>query len=194
MKFLSILTAVLGLLLTSLTAEAALTPAQRHTLHLYAVSQPAFIEAMNNGDDQTVANLFNALATPDFVVWRTSVTQDEYQSDVSDALTEFAWNGAGGYIARSQGERDAWNTMFANPQNAVNPSRTNVINAFNDIFSGAGAQAVNNRTHLLSMSKRLATLAERILAVGTGTELIPARLKFEGVVTVTEASQIRVDE
>lgn len=171
----------------------SLTYTQRQVLHNDAINQPTLAVALSAGDDQAIADFYNTIASPDFIVMRTSVTKGEYQSSVSPSGTSFSWTGTGGYIARSQGERDAWRELFE-PSGIVNPSQANVLAAFNDIFSGTGAQAINNRTHLLSMSKRKATLAEKLLATGVGTDASPAILTFEGTISPAEASQIRVGD
>jgi len=169
-----------------------LTPAQRQTLHDHAIAQPSLTEALANGYDQAIADFYNA-NQPTFVVWRTSVDKDEYQDKVSPTGTIFSWSGTGGFIQRSSGELSAWRELFG-VDNKVNPSQANVITAFNDIFSGSGAQAQNNRAHLLALSKRATTLAEKLLAAGTGSDASPAKMTFEGIVTVQEAGLIRVGE
>jgi len=170
-----------------------LTQAQRITLHADAIAQPSLATALANGDDQIIADFYNTMPTPSFIAWRTSVTKEEYQNSASPSATIFSWSGTGGYIARTQGERDAWRALFE-PGGIINPAQANVITAFNDIFSGSGSQAVNNRAHLLALSKRSTTLAEKLLAIGEGSDAAPARMTFEGVVTVQEAGQIRAGE
>lgn len=174
----------LTLLLFSLTALAALTPEQKAALKAAALAEPSIATCISGGNDVCVTTWFNTAST--FVVWRNSVTQNEYQSRENG--TTFNWSGAGGFIARSQGERDAWRTMFQ--AGAVDPSKANVLAAFNDIFSGAGAGAVANRAHLLSVSKRMATNAEKVLATGTGTDASPGKLTFYGTISLSETSSI----
>lgn len=167
----------------------SLTPTQKATLHSDMISRPELATMIANGDDIGLAEFYNTPVTPSFVVWKTIVTQEEYQSEQSPSSTYFNWSGTGGYIARSQGERDAWRVMFVS--GSVNPSKPNVITAFNDIFSGTGAGAVNNRSHLLAMSKRNANLIEKLLAVGTGTDASPATITFEGNLSYIDASEAR---
>jgi len=170
-----------------------LTQAQRIILHADAIAQPSLELAITNGDDQIIADFYNAIPTPSFIAWRTSVDKDEYQDQVSPTGTSFSWSGTGGFIQRSPGELSAWRELFG-VDNKVNPSQANVITAFNDIFSGSGAQAQNNRAHLLALSKRSTTLAEKLLATGAGSDAVPAKMTFEGIVSVQEAGLIRVGE
>ena len=156
-----------------------------------ANNEPSIDACIIAGDDGCVATWFNANST--FVVWRTSVTKSEYQTSVSSAATTFDWASTGGYISRSVAERDAWNTLFSGDQfggSSVNPSMLNVRNAFSDIFSGTGAGAVNNRAHVLAISKRFANNAEKALATGTGTDQTPGTLTFQGTIRVDEVHTI----
>lgn len=140
-------------------------------------------------DDETAANNLNAPASPDFWVWRTSVSKDELTNSTSVDGTTFSWTGAG-FITRSQGERDAWRELF-NSQNRVNPSLDQVRTAMGDIFSGGTAPAPANRTHLLTIARRKATKFEKAVATGTGSTASPAKLTFEGSVTAQDVSEAR---
>ena len=180
------------LLAVSCAAGAqSLTPAQITTLRAYVTTTPALATAVQTGNDAAIAAHLNEVAAPDFWVWRTSVTLDEYLSKISPDGTSFSYSGTGGLISRSQGELVSFIVMFLNPSQATNPSLANVRAAFADIFSGAGAQAVNNRTHMASTSRRKAAVAEKLLATGTGSTASPAIMTFEGSVSVQDASSLR---
>jgi len=155
-----------------------LTSAQRATLktHVTGNSDTNTLYVANNLTG--LAALLNADAVPDFWVWRTSVSRDEYLGSTSVDATVFAWAGTG-WITRSQGERDAFNAMF-DAAGTVNPSRANVRQAFTDIFSGATAPAPANRTHLATTSRRKATRTEKLFATGTGSTASPGLLVVEG--------------
>lgn len=184
---------LIALLLSTIwmSASAELTDAQKQVLHEDMVTQPALLEAYNTGNDTAIAAFYNTQASPDFYVWRSSVSKDEYQNTESADATTFSWSGTGGYIARSQGERDAWDELFTE-EGFVNPSRLNVRLAFTDIFSGSGAQAQNNRNHLLRISKRKATRVEVLFATGTGSLNDPGSLVLEGPISYIDASEARV--
>lgn len=171
-----------------------LTDSQKQTLHNDMLSRPELSTMISSGDDIALASYYNNLPLIDWIVWRTRVSQEEYQSSISSIGTTFSWSGTGGYIARTQGERDAWRAMFVS--GTVNPSLTNIILGFNDIFSGTGAQAINNRNHLAALSKRKASIVEQVLStgsgVGLGTDVLPATLTFEGKISYIEISEARV--
>lgn len=136
-----------------------------------------------------IAAVYNAAAAPDFWVWRTSVTKEELTNSVSVDGTTFNWTGAG-FIARSQGERDAWRELFSRG-GAVDPSKANVRQAFADIFSGTTAPAPANRTHLQTVARRKATRAEKLFATGTGSTASPATMSFEGRITPDDVQAAR---
>lgn len=176
-----------GLLLAAQSA-CAFTQSELNTLKTAVQAEPSIADCVSTGNDICVADWLNSKST--FIVWRTSVSKNEYQTSTGPTTgTTFDWSGTGGYIARSAGERDAWNSMFS-ATGSVNPSRANVIAAFNDIFSGTGAGAVANRALLLDLSKRAATFAEKILATGAGTQANPGKLVFEGSISFNTVAEI----
>ena len=169
-----------------------MTPQQLTALKTELQTDPAalgYAPLITAGSMGALADLLNALAVPEFWVWRTLVTKDEYTQVASIDDTTFNWTGTG-FITRSQGERDAWRELFngggagaGRGGNAVNPSLPNVRQAFSDIFSGGTAPAPANRTHLAVVSRRKASRAERIFATGTGSTASPGVMTFEGIVS-----------
>ena len=176
---------LLAILLATSGQVLALTQQEEDTLKTAALAEPSISACITDGNDVCVTDWFNAIST--FIVWRTSVTQSEYQTR-EDLGTSFNWSGTGGFIARTQGERDAWRTMFQ--AGFIDPSKANVLAAFNDIFSGTGAGAVATRAHLLAVSKRAATNAEKALATGTGSDAIPGKLTFSGTISINNTASI----
>jgi len=152
---------------------------QKQTLKTWIVAN------LPNGGDQEIADALNVAASPAYWVWRTNVLKSEYTNSVGPDGTTFAWTGAGGFIARSAGETNAWRELF-NGTLSVDPSKSNVRQAFADIFSGSGVSAVANRAHMSAVSRRLATVGETLYATGTGTTGAPATMAVgcEGDVTV----------
>jgi len=124
-----------------------------------------------------IAALYNATASPDYWVWRTFVPDREiYEATTVDATT-WSWTI---YIARSQGERDAWRQMV-NMAGGINASLASVRTGIADIFSGAGG--LNQRTHLLTLGRRKATRGEKLFATGAGSTAAPSVMAVEGVIT-----------
>lgn len=127
-------------------------------------------------DDSALANFYNALATPTFTVWRTSVKND----DIGDAMngTEVAGLTSAD-LARLQ-------VLAAYSGGSQNPSRADRRAAFDAVFSGAGG--ANTRTALAALWRRAATRAEKLLATGIGTDPSPATLGAEGLITPQQMS------
>jgi hypothetical protein len=169
------------------TSWGALTGAQLTTLATDINAQGSLSAARSAKDATIIANFYNANASPDFWVWRTSVSKAEYYQSTSIDGTIFSFVGAG-FITRTQGERDAWRDLF-DAQGFANPALPQVRQAVADIFSGATAPAPANRTHLLTVSRRKAKLVEKLFAVGTGSTAVPATMDVEGSLRAEDVQQ-----
>jgi hypothetical protein len=168
-----------------------LTPAQRTTLKAHIDASPDLNVFPNNADGAfAIAALLNLDASPDFWVWRTSVSKREVVNQQSRTGTSFTWAG-NGYITRSVGEQNCFDQLF-NSTLTCNPSLPNVRQAFTDIFSGTG-NAAANRTHLDVVGRRKATRVEKLFATGTGadTSANAGTLTFEGAVSFQDVQDAR---
>lgn len=124
-----------------------------------------------------IAVELNKLAAPAFYVWKTDVPTKECKKAM--VWTE--------YIARSSGEREAWQFMLSN--GTINAADVNVRQGIADIFSGPGG--AQTRTNLLAIGKRQATRCEKVLAGGTGSEASPATMSFEGLLSYQDVEAAR---
>lgn len=168
----------------------SLTPSQLTTLKTDILADQALSAFPNTPDGNfAIAQAYAVIASPDFWVWRTRVTKSELVNDTSVDGTTFNWTGAG-FITRSQGERDAFRELF-NGSGVVNPSLSQVRQAFADIFSGQTQPAPANRTHLLTVARRKATRVEKLFATGTGSTASPATMGFEGALTGDDVQEAR---
>lgn len=155
-----------------------LTTAQGLTLKTDILADPAFASVPNNSDGNfLIASAYNAVIAPAFRVWRTNVP-------TTDCKTAMVWTE---YIARSAGERDAWQFMLSN--GFLNAADPNVRQGIQDIFSGPGG--VTSRTNLANIAKRDATRAEKLFSTGTGTEALPATMSFEGFLSFQDVQDAR---
>lgn len=150
---------------------------------------PTAINAVPNNDNNnaTIAIWYNGPPNPDFWVWRTSVPQLEIVTTTTADGTVWSWPA---FIARSQGERDGWREMFADG-GKVNAALPNVRQGFADIFSGSASSAPAQRTHLLTVGRRKATLIEKLFATGTGSTASPAVMGFEGLLQGDDVTAAR---
>ena len=169
----------------------ALTTAQLQAIKADILASPDLSSQPANTDgDFEIARLYNLPAAVEFWVWKTRLGKHEVTDGTSDTGSTFDWAGTGGYIARSQAERDCWRELW-NSTLTCNPSAPRVRAAFDDVFSGTGAGAVNNRAHIAAMSRRLTTRLEKLLATGTGTKAQPGTLGYEGTVSYRDIQAAR---
>lgn len=156
----------------------ALTSNQLSTLKADILADPAFSSVpMNDDGHAAIADAYNLLASPAFIVWKSKVTRSEIWNVV-------VWTEV---IGRSVGERGTFDLMLQ--EGHINPSNSNVRSGFADIFSGS--TGANTRNALLALSKRSATRAEKLFATGTGNDASPANMTFEGKLSVSDVSAAR---
>lgn len=156
----------------------ALTTAQLLTLKADIAADPVLSAFPNNSDGAfEIAAAYNQVFIPAFRVWKTDVP-------TKDAKKAMVWTE---YIGRSVGERDAWQFMLSN--GTINAADTNVRQGIADIFSGPGG--ATTRANLTAIAKRDATRAEKLFATGTGTELSPATMVFEGNLSYQDVQDAR---
>lgn len=111
-----------------------------------------------------IAAAYNLTASPQWVVWRTHIPTSEVKNAV--VWTEF--------IARSAGERDAFQFMLSN--GTINGADPNVRQGINDIFSGPSG--ATTRSQLTTLAKRDATRVQKLFSTGTGSTALPATPTF----------------
>lgn len=156
-----------------------LTTAQIATLKADILAKSASgqpLEALFNAQNwDGIADFYNALASPDFWVWKTSVSRsDIYHSTSADATT-WSWTI---YKNQSVAEQNAWVQMFMG--DIANFALANLRAGVAVIFSGAASA---NNTHCLAVGRRKAEVIEKLLSTGTGSTASPAVMNFEGVIS-----------
>ena len=159
----------------------ALTTAQKATLKAAILADPTLNAFPNTGDGNfdLAAFLSRTLATPTFTVWRTNVPVGEVGKTFN--ATDLA--GLSSLNTTRLTNLALWLAA------GVNPALPSVRQFFDDVFSGAGG--TETRAALLILWKRAATLIEKILATGTGTDAVPATMGFEGTISATDVADAR---
>ncbi len=156
-----------------------MTPEQLSTLRTAVLADPAaaaFFQAPGNA-----AGLQAHLnSKSNFVAWRTSVTQDEIMQN------GFDWTRVDNL---SVGPARVWEWMFANESKSINPSKANVRAGIEAVWKGAAADLAV-RAAVYVHCKEAASVAEKMLATGTGTDANPGLRTFEGDVTPVEAATL----
>lgn len=157
-----------------------LTAAQKTTLAAAIAADPTLSAFPNTSDGNfdLAQHLSFTLPSPAFRVWRTNLPT----KDVKKAIVWAEYIGS-----TSVGERDALNLIISN--GIVDASDPNVRQAFLTIFGSP--QQATTRANLTNIAKRDATLIEKILATGTGSEGSPATMTFEGIISATEVADAR---
>lgn len=126
-------------------------------------------------DDIGLANWLNEPADPAYTIWRHDISIEE----ANDVLV---WTEVD---ALTPGKARIWEWMSR--LGVLDARKLNIRRGISDAF----APAPSTRAALQTLSKRLATRAERALASGVGTDGNPGIATFVGEVSYAEASTIR---
>lgn len=150
-----------------------LTQEQKLTLKAAIVADPAFAAFVASPSPDgafAVAAAFNQPASPDFVVWRTTVTRSEILQN------GFDWTRLDNL---SVGKARVWTDIFV--EGRINPSKPNVRAGIEAVWVGT-AQDLAVRAAVYVHCKRSATRVEKLFATGTGTTETPGTMTYEGSV------------
>ena len=129
-----------------------------------------WIIANNNSIfDQSAVILLNANASPDFWCWKTNLSTSE--TGMAIDLSEV------GSLTTAKSSR--LDVSFNIRPGGFSPAVQSDRALFGDVFSAVGGQIT--RAELLLRWQRLATVAEKLLATGTGTKA--TGLNTDGTVT-----------
>lgn len=155
----------------------ALTTEQKLIIKNYVEADPALSQLQPSADNAfAIAAALQQVASPAFIVWRSSVTQDEIMQN------GFDWTQADNLTV---GQARIWEWLFDNDANALNPSKANVRQGITECWKGTAAK-VAVATAVFAHCKRSATIIEKILATGTGTDATPATMGYEGSVSYND--------
>lgn len=168
------LTFVLFLFSALAIAAGPLTSGQLQTLKTLVQSDPTATALANAADDVGLAAWLNT-SEATYTVWRTDVSIDECNAVI-------VWTEVD---SLSTGKARIWEWMKS--LTVLNAARANIRQGISDAF----ANASSTKTALTTLSKRLATRAEKALAAGAGTNANPSTLTWEGQVSYADASLIR---
>ena len=148
-----------------------MTPAQLATLKADIDADPTLSAFPANSDGAfAIAAIYNEEANPAWVVWRSSVTQDEIMQN------GFDWTRVDNL---GVGPARIWEWMFKNQATSFNPSKPNVRAGIEAVWKGTAADLAV-RAAVYVHCKRNATRAEKLFSTGTGTDATPATMDFEG--------------
>lgn len=159
-----------------------LTTAQLQAIKAAIDADPALTAYPNTPDGAfAIAAALNLPASPEFIVWRTSVAQDEIMQN------GFAWVEVDSLTV---GKARIWEWLFDNGDAAINPSKVNVRDGIAEVWKGTAAKLAVQAA-VFAHCKRPATRLEKLLATGTGTTESPATMGYEGDINYQAVQQAR---
>lgn len=148
-----------------------LTTEQQATLAADIAADPVLMALPHNSDGAfSIAAAYQELAAPSFIVWKTSVTQDEIMQN------GFDWVQVDNLTV---GKARIWEWMFDNQSAICNPSKPNVRAGIDEAWKGTAAMLAV-RAAVYVHCKRQANRLEKLFATGTGTDAVPATMTVEG--------------
>lgn len=157
-----------------------MTPEQTATLKAALLADQALAQWIIDYRDDLIRDHYNAPADPAYIVWRTSVTQDEIMQN------GFDWVQVDNL---SVGKARIWEWLFDNGSTSINPSKANVRAGIDEVWKGTAAMLAV-RAAIYVHCKRAANRVERLFATGTGSDAVPGTLVFEGTLSTSDISAI----
>lgn len=155
-----------------------MTPEQTATIKAALLADQALAQYIVDYRDDLIRDYYNASAAPIYIVWRTSVSQDEIM------LNGFDWTRVDNL---SVGAARVWQWMFDNGGKSFNPSKVNIRAGIDQVWKGT-AQDLAVRAVVYTHCKRAANRVEKIFATGTGSDAVPGLMAFEGEITTSDVS------
>jgi len=130
-----------------------------------------------------IAATYDLVASPDYWVWRTSVTRADIYDTVDFEGGSWDWTT---YKNQSVTEQNAWTQIFMGDR--ANFAQANVRAGVNAIFTGTGAPAAQ-RAHCLSVGRRKGTRYEKLFATGAGSTAAPSVMALESPLSPQDVMQ-----
>lgn len=157
-----------------------MTPEQKLALKAAILADPV-LNAYPTGSDgaYALAIALNEIAAPKFIVWKTDVSMDEIMRNGMD------WTQVDNL---STGKARIWD--WIGRQGTFNASKLNIRAGIDECWKGTAALlAVRDAVYV--HCKRPATVLEKLLATGNGTDISPATMSYEGQISYQEVEAAR---
>ena len=159
-----------------------LTAEQKAIVKADILADPSLSAQPNNSDGAfAIAAAYNTVASPQWVIWRSQVLQDEIMQN------GFDWTRVDNL---GVGSARVWEWMFSNSERSFNPSRPNVRAGIEAVWKGTSADLAV-RAAVYVHCKRDATRIEKLLSTGAGSTATPATMGFEGPVSYADIETAR---
>jgi hypothetical protein len=157
-----------------------LTGPHKAIVKAYILSDPSLASQASDGNGLGfIRDHLNSLANPAFIVWKTLTTSQEYRQSIMETV------GAATQLdALTVSKRDSLFWVITGETRPSIPATRAAIDDF------CGSQNTL-KLALASAHKRSATVIEKILSAGTGSDVAPATLGFERAITSDEVDAAR---
>lgn len=152
-----------------------LTPQQKAALKADILANPDALSLYNVGNLGGLADLYNANASPTFIVWRNDVTAEEIGN---------AWVGTDIDGMSALNMQRLQLLLASSPSGVFDMGRSDRRAGFENPFGTNQNNA--SRVAMRAVWKRAARRIEKLFATGTGSDAAPANLIFSGSVQYTD--------
>ena len=157
-----------------------MTPEQLTIIRDYILSVPALAsKPMTMDGAWDIAQELNKIKSPDFVVWKTSVSIDEIMRNGMD------WARVDNL---SVGKARIWE--WIGRLGTFNAAKANIRAGIDAAWVGTLAD-LSVRAAVYTHCKRTATIIEKLFATGTGNDASPATMEFEGAISPNDVFEAR---
>jgi hypothetical protein len=150
-----------------------MTPQQLATLKAAILADPTQAALAAQNSFGQIAAIYQANASPDYWVWRSSISRFAIYHETSPSGTSWDWTTFKNQTVPEQG---AWREMFMG--DTTNFANGKVRAGVSNIFGAANAQTV----HCFASARRKANIGEKLFAIET-PDTPPAKVGQVGGVT-----------
>ncbi len=141
-----------------------LSAQQKATVKAYLTAHPEL------SNDDTAAAALNAIVSPNYFVWRTSVTRQDMYTTVSDLPSSWDWTI---YIAQTAPQQNGWTQMFMGDVLSMAASNNRV--GISKIFGASNASTL----HCFAVGRRACTVLEQMFVAAVTSP--PANSGNDGI-------------
>lgn len=157
-----------------------MTPEQLLTIKTNILADPVLSQyPLNSDGDYDIATKLNLTYTPTFIVWKTDVAVEDIMRNGMD------WTRVDNL---SVGKARIWDWMTR--LGYFNAGKANVRAGIDATWVGTAADLAV-RAQVYTHCKRAASVVEKWLASGTGTDAVPATMAFEGPISPQTVGEAR---
>lgn len=159
---------------------ADLTSQQKATLKAFILADPTLSQFPPGSDGAyAIAAIINLPASPDFIVWKTDVSVDDIMRNGMN------WTRVDNL---SVGKARIWDWMTR--LGTLNASKVNIRSGIDATWTGTAADDAV-RAMVYTHCKRKASVIEKILATGVGSDASPATMEWEGTISYQAVDEAR---